>query len=142
MNVVAELGVLFDSVDDVFCKIARVRGGEANTLNAVNLADVDEQFGKGSLSAGVAVAVHVLAEELNLGVAKASDALSFGQHRGRRARALLAPRIRNNAVGAELVATLDDGDVAAVGIRARGEFGVEGLVRLAVVEPGHARLAG
>ena len=77
---------------------------------------------------------------MDLGVAKPGDALRFGQHGGRGAGALLAARVRNNAVGAELVAAFDDGDVAAVRIGPRGELGVEGLVGLAVVETSDAGL--
>ena len=58
------------------------------------------------------------------------------------AAALLAARVRHHAVGAELVAAFDDGDVAAVGVLAGGELGLEGLVGLAVVEAGDAGLAG
>ena len=57
-------------------------------------------------------------------------------------RALFAARVRNDAVGAELVAAFDDGDVAAMRVGARGELGVEGLVGLAVVQAGDAGLAG
>ena len=58
------------------------------------------------------------------------------------AAALFAARVRDDAVGAELVAAFDDGDVSAVGILARGEFGFECLVGLPVVEAGDAILAG
>ncbi len=66
----------------------------------------------------------------------------FGEDGGGGAAALFAARVRDDAVGAELVAAFDDGDVAAVGIGARGELGLEGLVGLAVVEAGDAGLAG
>ena len=51
---------------------------------------------------------------------------------------LLAARVRHHAIRAELVAALDDGDVAAMLVRARGELGVERLVGLAIVQPGDA----
>ena len=58
------------------------------------------------------------------------------------ARTLLATRVRDDAVGAELVASLDDGDVATVGITARGELGVRGpRFRLTVVEACNACFA-
>ena len=56
----------------------------------------------------------------------------------RSAAALLAARVRNDAVGAELVAAFDDGDVSAMRIAARGELGLESLIGLAVVETGDA----
>ncbi len=70
------------------------------------------------------------------------DALGFGEDGGGGAAALFAARVRHDAVGAELVAAFDDGDVAAVGVGAGGELGVEGLVGLAVVEAGDAGFAG
>src|SRR6185437_10517470 len=140
MNMIAERRMEVDGANDVLSEVARVRGGEAHALDAVDLADGNEQFGEGSFSARIAKAVHVLAEELNFGIAESGDALRLGQHRGGRARALLAARIWNHTVGAELVASFDDGDVAAVRIGARGELGVEGLVSLAVVKPGDASL--
>src|SRR5208282_5373865 len=61
-------------------------------------------------------------------------ALRFSQHGGRRPAALLAACVRNDAVSAELVATLDDGDVSAMRIRASGELGLESLLGLTIVE--------
>ena len=105
-------------------------------------ADGDEEFGEGSLPFRVAIAVDVLAEELDLGVAEVGDAAGFFEHGGRGAAALFAAGVGDDAVGAELVATLDDGDVAAVGVLAGGELGFEGFVGLAVVEAGDAVFAG
>ncbi len=64
----------------------------------------------------------------------------FRENRGRGAAALLASRVGNNAIGAELVASFDNGDVAAVRVGARGKLGFESLFGLAVVETGDARL--
>ena len=108
----------------------------------VTFAYGGEEFGEGALAGGVAVAVDVLAEELDLGEAGLGDALGFGEDGGGGAAALFAAGVGDDAVGAELVAAFDDGDVAAVGVGAGGEFGVEGLVGLAVVEAGDAGLAG
>src|ERR1039458_2367747 len=58
------------------------------------------------------------------------------------AAALLAPCVRNHAVGAELVAALDDRDIAAIGVLTGGELGFEGLAALPVVEARDARFAG
>src|SRR6516165_5614878 len=62
----------------------------------------------------------------------------FGENGFGGAAALLAARERNYAVGAELVATFDDGDVSAMRVGARGEFRLEALVGLAIVETGGA----
>ena len=96
---------------------------------------------KAQLPFRVAIAVHVLAQQLNLGIPRIGDPPRLGQHRRRSPAALLAARIRHHAIGAELVAALDDGDVPAIGILARRELGLERLVGLAVVEPRDAVLA-
>ena len=63
------------------------------------------------------------------------------EHRRRSPAALLAARVRHHAVGAELVASLDDRDVSAIGILPRRKLGLEGFVRLPVVQSGDAALA-
>ena len=82
MNVVAERGHRIDGVDDVLGEVARVRGGEADALDAVDLADCAEELGESALAAWVVVAVDVLAEELDFGKAELCDFLRFGKHRG------------------------------------------------------------
>ena len=69
VDVVAECGHRVDGVDDVLGEVARVRGGEADALDAVDLADCAEEFGKGAFAAWVTIAVDVLAEELDFGEA-------------------------------------------------------------------------
>ena len=138
---VAECGHSIDGLDNIAGKVARVAGRKAHPADARNLPDGGQQFGEAPLPFRVAVAVHILAEELNLRVALVGDAPRLRQHGSRPAAALLAPGIRHHAVGAELVASLDDGDVAAIGVLAGGELGLEGLVGLAVVQAGDARLA-
>ena len=126
-----------DGVDNIAGKVARMRGGEAHAPDAGNLSNGSEQFGEAPLPFRVAVGIHILPEQLDLGVAGIGHALRFGQHRRRGAAAFLAARVRHHAVGAELVAALDDGDVSAMRIGASGELGLECLLRLAVVEPGN-----
>ncbi len=125
---VAERGHGVDGVDDVAGKIAGVAGGEAHAVDSAHLAHGRQQFGKAPLPFRIAVAVHVLAQQLDLGIALVGDAARLGEHRGRGAAALFAARIGDHAVGAEFVAAFDDGDVAAIGVLASGEFGLEGLV--------------
>ena len=141
MHVIAEGRIGVDGFDDVPREIAGMAGGEANAADARDLADGREQFGEAQLPFRIAVAVDVLAEELDLGVSLVGDAARFREHRDRSAAALFAARVRDHAVGAELVAAFDDGDVSAVGILARGEFRLEGLVGLPVVESSDAVLA-
>ncbi len=102
----------------------------------------DQEFGERHAAGGVAVGVDVLAEELDFGVAEVDHFAGFDEDGGGGARALFAAGVGDDAVGAELVAALDDGDVAAVGVGAGGEVGLEGEVGLAVVEAGDAGFAG
>jgi hypothetical protein len=73
MNVVAEGGDGVDDVDDVAGEVAGVRGGESDALDALHFSNGGEELGEGALGVpkrrGVAVAVDVLAEELDLGEA-------------------------------------------------------------------------
>src|ERR1700683_4753231 len=62
----------------------------------------------------------------------------FGEHRIRGAAAFFSAREGDNAVGAEFVAALDDGDVPAMRVGSGGEFGLETLVGFAVVESSDA----
>ena len=101
-----------------------------------------EEFGEGELAGGVAVGVDVLAEELDLGEAEVGHLAGFDEDGGGGAGALFAAGVGDDAVGAEFVAAFDDGDVAAVGVGAGGELGLEGHVGLAVVEAGDAGFAG
>src|SRR5579862_7430546 len=142
MDMVAEGREGVDGLDNVAGEVARVAGGEADAANPRHLPYGRQEFGEAELAFRVAVAVHVLAEELDLGVAGIGDATRFGQHRSGGPAALLAARIGHHAVGAELVAALDDGDVAAIGVLPGGKFGFESLVGLAVVESGDTVLAG
>ena len=141
MHVIAERRDGVDGVHNVLGEVARMRSGEAHAADSGNLADGRQQFRKDLLVRGIGVGIHVLAEQLNVGVSGIGHAAGFGQHRIRGAAALFAAGVRHHAVGAELVAAFDDGDVSAMRIAAGGELGVEGLVGLAIVEAGDARRA-
>ena len=80
------------------------------------------------------VRIHVLPEQLNFRVAEIGHLARFGKHRVGRPAALFPPRVRDHAVRTELVAPFNDRDVAAMRIGARGEFGLEAVFGLAVVE--------
>ena len=142
MDVVAERGHSVYGLDNVTGKVPRVTCGKTHAPDALDLADRRQQFREASLPFRVVIAVHVLAQELNLGKALIGDAPRFGQHRIRPTAALFASGIRHYAVGAEFVAAFDDGDVTAIRVLTSGEFGFEGLVGLAVIESGDASLAG
>jgi len=86
----------------------------------------------------IAIAVDVLAEQLDLGVSGINRAAGFIEYAGRCATTLLTARVGNHAIGAELVASFDNGDVGTVRIGACGELGVKGLVGLAIIKSGDA----
>ena len=142
MHVIAERRVGIDGFNDVAGEIAGMAGSEANAADPRHLADGRKQLGEAQLPFRIAVAVDVLAQQLDLGIALVGDAPRLCKHGCGSAAALFAPRVRDDAIGAELVAAFDDGDVSAVRILARGEFGFECLFGLPVVEPGDAILAG
>ena len=142
MDVVAEGGGGVDGLDDVAGEVAGVRGGEAHAADAGEFAYGYEELGEGHAAGWVAVGVDVLAEELDFGEAEVDHLASFDEDGSGGAGALLAAGVGDDAVGAELVAALDDGDVAAVRVGAGGELGLEGEVGLAVVEAGDAGFAG
>ncbi len=126
---------------DVPSKVPGMAGRKANAPDARHLPHGGQQFGEAALPFRVPVAVHVLAQKLNLGVTLVGNPPRLVQHRPRASAALLAARVRHNAVGAELVAPLNDGDVAAVRILPRRKLRLEGLVRLPVVQAGDSPLA-
>ncbi len=132
MHVIAQDRIVVDGVDDVLDEIARVRGGEAHAADSVHFADRAQQSRE--IPAGgrrVAIAVDVLAQKLDFGVAHGREFARFLEDAGAGAAALGSARERDHAVGAAFVAAFDDGDVGAVGIVAAREgsfesfFGVE-----------------
>ena len=78
-----------------------------------------------------------MTKQLNFGVAQIGHLAGFGEHRIRSPAALFSAGERHHAVGAELVASFNDGDVTAIRVGARGELSLKALVGFAIVEPGH-----
>src|SRR5947207_7203652 len=110
-----------------------MRCREADAFDARNFSDGGEEFGEGLLFYGRAacrifVGIYVLAEQLNFRVAEIGHLASFGEHGIRSPATLFSPSERHDAAGAKLVAALDDGDVSAVRVRARGKLSFEALV--------------
>src|SRR6185437_1160437 len=129
-----------DGRNDITSEVARMAGGEANAPDSRDLGHRGEQLGEAALALRIAVAIHVLAQELDFRIAQVGDAPRLIENGTRGTAALFAARERHYAIGAELVASLDDGDVAAVRVLAGREFGFESLLGLAVVQAGNARL--
>src|SRR5207237_3260368 len=97
-------------------EIAWMRCREADAFDVRNFCDGGEQFSEGLLfyACRIFVGIYVLAEQLNFRVAEIGHLAGFGENRIRRPAAFFAARERHDAVGAELVAAFDDGDVAAM----------------------------
>src|SRR5262249_9336004 len=129
-----------DGMDNVSCEVAWMGSRETHSADSWDFRYGHEQFCKCPLTSWIAVRIHVLAEELNLAVSAVGKAASFLKNRLGGSTALFAARVRNNAIRAELVAAFNDGYVAPIGIRSDCEWSVEGLVSLAIVEPGYSAL--
>ena len=105
-------------------------------------ADARQQ--RGEIPAGgrrIAIAVDVLAQQLDFGVAGIGQAARFGHHAFAGAAALRPARERHHAIGAGFVAAFDDGDVGAVRIVAARERRIEGFVGIEA-QAGDAAVAG
>src|SRR2546425_7499923 len=100
-----------------------MRCREADAFDARNFCGGGKQFGKRPLFYGRAacrifVGIYVLAEQLNFRVAEIGHLARFGEHGIRSPAAFFSSSEWDHAVGAKLVAALDDGDVAAMRIAA------------------------
>ena len=92
--------------------------------------------------AGIAIGIDGLAEQLDFGVARRRQGVATSASTGLAGAAALRPaRVRHNAVGAGVVAALDDREVGAEGIIAARDFRFEGFVRVEI-EAHHAAPAG
>src|SRR5579872_6962012 len=140
MNVVAQSRNSIDRLDNVPPKISGMRGRKPNSPDAGNLAHCSQQFSERLLPCRIFVRIHILSQQLNFGIAEVGHLPSFRQYRIRRPAALLAARERDYAVGAELVATFNDGDVSAMRVGARRELSLEAFVSFAVVQSGDTLL--
>ena len=142
MNVIAQHRIVVDGVDDVLDEVARVRRGEAHAPDAVHFAHCAQQSRK--VPAGgrrIAIAVDVLAQQLDFDVAHASQLARFVQHAFAGAAALGSARERHHAIGARFVAAFDDGDVSAMRIVALRERCFEGLI-VVQAQAGDAAISG
>ena len=92
--------------------VPRMRAGEPDTLDAVDVVHRLEQAGE--IAARVVrrlVVVHDLAEQLHFASAVRRGLADLRQDVGLRPHALVAARVRDDAEAAELVAAFDDRDV-------------------------------
>ena len=82
MHVITQCRDRVDRLDDVFGKVARVRGGEADAANSGDGAYRGQKLREGHLAAGIAVGVYVLAQELDLGEPDIGHATGLGEDGG------------------------------------------------------------
>ena len=102
-------------VDDVVGEGGRVRAGEADALQALDVAAGAQQLGEGLPVAELdAVGVHVLAQQGDLDGAVVDERLDLGQDVAGPAVLLLAAQRRDDAEGAGVVAAHRDRDPAGV----------------------------
>src|SRR3989442_1565900 len=115
-----------------------MRSRKPDSSDPRNFSHGSQQFSEALLPCRIAIGIHILAQQLDFAIADIGHLPRFGQHGIRSPAALLAASVRHHAERAELVTSLNNCDVAAVGVRAGGEFSLETLVGLAVVQPGYA----
>lgn len=139
---VAQRGSCVDGFHDVTGEVTGMRGRETDAADSGDVANGGQELSKGEATGRITPGVHVLPKKLNVGKPLIRHAARFDKHRGGGAGALFTAGVRNDTIGAELVASLDDGDIAAVRIGSCREFGIEGLVGLAIVKASDAVLAG
>ena len=117
VHVVAERRNVVNRRDDLAVKIIGMRSGEAHAANSRNGGDGAQQVHKIPLTRrGIAIRIHGLAEQLDLGVASIGEAARFGEHSLAGAAAFRSPGVRDDAVGAGVIATFDNGDVGTQAI--------------------------
>ena len=142
MHVVAECRHGVNDGNDFAVKVPGMRGGKAHPADAGHLTHGGQQFRETFFAGRIAIGVYILSQQLDLAVSALRHVGGFSQDGIRSTATLLAARVRHHAIGAELIAAFDDGDVSTMRITARCEVGFEGLVGVAVVESGYARIAG
>src|SRR6202140_1353164 len=138
MYVIAQRRHLIDCLNNVVPEVAGMRGGKANPPDSRNLAHRGQQFCERPLPCWIVVGIYVLAQQLDFRITEIHHLLRLGENRFRRPAPLFPTSERYDAVGAELVAAFDDGDVSAMRIGARGELSLETLIGLTVIESGRA----
>src|SRR5690606_3557366 len=107
--------------DDVVGEVARVRGGEADALQAVDRPAGPQQLAERLTVADVgAVRVDVLAEQGDLADPLTDQGLDLGEDVAGAAVLLLAAQRGDDAEGAGVVAADGDGDPGGVGALAPG----------------------
>ena len=136
-----EVGQLAEQRDDLIGQIFRMRGCEANALDARG-GHRAQYVGEARLAIQIApVGVHVLAEQRDFLHAIVDKRLRFGGHVFDGARFFAASYVRHNAIGAEVVTARGNGQpcgpcMHALAGQVGGEF-LAGLVHFGLVSLAH-----
>ena len=111
MQVGHQLGDIAVGCDQVVVHVARMAGGVADALDAIDCRQGLDQAGQPAPFVALAViGIDVLAEQRDLADAGVRLAARFGKDRRQRPGDLRAARIGHHAEGAELVAAFLDGE--------------------------------
>src|SRR5881398_3510117 len=114
MHMITEGRVRIDRFDDVSREIPWMARGEPHSPDPCHLAYSRQKFRKCHASRGIAIRVHILAQQLDLGEPGIRYPPRLFEYAVRRTASFLTPGIRHDAVRAKLVASLDDRDVPAM----------------------------
>ena len=94
MHVIAQRRIRVDGIDDALREVARMRSGEAHAANAGHFGHTRRAAWRNpSPRARIAIAVHVLAQQLNLGVAGVGQLARFRHARCALVRLRSGPRV-------------------------------------------------
>ena len=145
VDVIAQLGHGIDGLDDVPAEISRMGRREAHAANSRHRSHRHQKLREThplavSRASGSLIGVDRLPEKLNFRIARVGQFANLFQNRRARAAALRPSRVRDDAVGAGLVAAFDDGQVGAKRIVAPGHFRLERFVGIGV-EAHHAAIS-
>ena len=122
MHMIAQRRIRVDRVDDLAHEIARMGSGEAHPADTFRPAHLVQEPGEiPSRRRWIAIAVDVLAQQLDFAIARARELGRFRDYRRAGAATLRPSRERHHAIGAGFVAALNDGDIGAMRIVAAGE---------------------
>lgn len=112
VDVLHDGGAVADGFDELLAEVSGVGGGVADALDAGDFRDFPEKLGEGDVAFEevFAIAVDGLAEEGDFLGAEVGELLDFFEDFDGGSTALAAPGAGHDAVGAELIAAVLDGD--------------------------------
>ena len=110
MEMLADMAAVLDDLNHLIAQILGMGGHIANPFYALHLVHHSQKLRKAGLAVVLAVGVHILPKQGNLPEALGCRFLYLFHDILRQAAPLPAPYIRYDAVGAEIVAAVHDGN--------------------------------